>query len=152
MNWQKKIESDRVRQVTELEQKNQSSWKSIRRELINVNSQFERANRSLSGQFDRQINNLKQDLDGKLSEALDDWSRQRAALQEWAVQRDEMRPDLDDYETKKPSGINICSQSHACFFRRRGSAAKIDAGVAESLRIAFFISDRSFGICLGFSN
>jgi hypothetical protein len=43
---------------------------------------------------------LRQDLDRKLSEALDDWSRQRAALQEWAVQRDEMRPDLEDYELK----------------------------------------------------
>lgn len=84
----------------QLEQKNQSSWKSVRRELINVNSKFSQANRSLSGQFERKIDNLKQDLDLKLSEALDDWSRQRAALQEWAVQRDEMRPDIDEYETK----------------------------------------------------
>ena len=95
-----KIDVDREDKVSQLEQKNQSSWKSVRRELINVNSQFERANRSLSGQFEREMNDLRQDLDSKLSEALDDWSRQRAALQEWAVQRDEMRPDLEDYETK----------------------------------------------------
>ena len=32
--------------------------------------------------------------------ALDDWSRQRAALQEWAVQRDEMRPSMEEDESK----------------------------------------------------
>ena len=84
----------------ELEQKSQSSWKSVRQEIINVNSQFHQANRNLSTQFNQQISNLRQDLDRKLSGALDDWSRQRAALQEWAVQRDEMRPSLEDYEVK----------------------------------------------------
>ncbi|MEL6495953.1 MAG: response regulator transcription factor [Cyanobacteria bacterium J06623_7] len=86
--------------VSQLEEKNQANWKSIRRELINVNSQFNLANRSLNRQFSQQIDTLKQELDAKVSEALDDWSRQRAALQEWAVQRDEMRPDLENYETK----------------------------------------------------
>jgi YesN/AraC family two-component response regulator len=86
--------------IHQLEHKNQSSWKSIRQELINVNSQFNQANRTLNSQFNQQIENLRQDLDRKVSEALEDWSRQRAALQEWAVQRDEMRPDLDDYESK----------------------------------------------------
>lgn len=95
-----KTDPSKGNEITQLEQKNQSSWKSIRRELINVNSQFNQANRTLSSQFNRQITNLRQDLDAKLSEALDDWSRQRAALQEWAVQRDEMRPDLEDYESK----------------------------------------------------
>lgn len=95
-----KIDAAQGKRIDQLEHKNQSSWKSIRRELINVNNQFNQANRNLSGQFTRQITNLRQDLDSKLSEALDDWSRQRAALQEWAVQRDEMRPDLDEYETK----------------------------------------------------
>ena len=98
--FEHKISDSPNRNFEQLEQKNQSSWKSVRRELINVNSQFNQANRSLSNQFDRKIDGLKQDLDSKLSEALDDWSRQRAALQEWAVQRDEMRPDLDEYETK----------------------------------------------------
>ena len=84
----------------ELEHKNQSSWKSIRKELISVNNQFNQANRNLSTQFTQQIDNVKQDLDTKLSSALNDWSRQRAALQEWAVQRDEMRPSIEDYEIK----------------------------------------------------
>ena len=100
LNELEKISFDSEDKISQLEQQNQSSWKSVRRELIKVNSQFERANRGLSGQFEQKINNLRQDLDSKLTEALDDWSRQRAALQEWAVQRDEMRPDLEDYETK----------------------------------------------------
>jgi YesN/AraC family two-component response regulator len=95
-----KIDANQGNKFHQLENKNQSSWRSVRQELINVNSQFNQANRSLSSQFSQQIANLRQDLDRKLSEALDDWSRQRAALQEWAVQRDEMRPDLEDYELK----------------------------------------------------
>lgn len=95
-----KIDANQGNKFNQLENKNQSSWRSVRQELINVNSQFNQANRSLSSQFSQQIANLRQDLDRKLSEALDDWSRQRAALQEWAVQRDEMRPDLEDYELK----------------------------------------------------
>ncbi|MBW4534514.1 MAG: response regulator transcription factor [Pleurocapsa minor HA4230-MV1] len=95
-----KIDANQGNKFSQLEHKNQSSWRSIRQELINVNNQFNQANRSLSSQFSQQIVSLRQDLDRKLSEALDDWSRQRAALQEWAVQRDEMRPDLEDYELK----------------------------------------------------
>ena len=95
-----KQDRDRDRQIKELEQKSQSSWKSIRQEIANVNTQFERANRNLTNQFNQQLDNLRQDLDSKLSIALDDWSRQRAALQEWAVQRDEMRPSIEDYELK----------------------------------------------------
>lgn len=95
-----KIDADQGNKFNQLDNKNQSSWRSVRQELINVNSQFNQANRSLSSQFSQQIVNLRQDLESKLAEALDDWSRQRAALQEWAVQRDEMRPDLEDYELK----------------------------------------------------
>ena len=86
--------------ISEIEYKNQSSWESIRKELINVNNQFNQANRNLSSQFERQISSLKQDLDSQVTNALDDWSRQRAALQEWAVQRDEMRPSIEEYESK----------------------------------------------------
>ena len=95
-----KISTNQINKIKELEIRNQSSWKLIRQELLDVNSQFEQANSNLSNQFDRQIKNLKQELYGKLSSALDDWSRQRAALQEWAVQRDEMRPSIEDYETR----------------------------------------------------
>ena len=95
-----RLNTTQTNKINQLEYKNQSSWESIRRELINVNNQLNQANRNLSAQFNQQISNLKQDLDSKVSSALDDWSRQRAALQEWAVQRDEMRPSLEEYESK----------------------------------------------------
>ena len=119
-NWDR----DRDRKIKELEQKNQSSWKSIRQEVANVNTQFERANRNLSNQFNRQIDNLKQDLDSKLSIALDDWSRQRAALQEWAVQRDEMRPSVEDYELKNRQEITSAIEPLQASFRETNRQLK----------------------------
>ena len=95
-----KIPGKQLKKIDELEQKNQSSWELIRKELIDVNGKVEQANRNLNLQFERQIDLLKQDLDEKLSNALEDWSRQRAALQEWAVQRDEMRPSMEEYESR----------------------------------------------------
>ena len=95
-----KLHAKQAKKINELEYKNQSSWESVRKELINVNSQFNQANRNLALQFNQQIDRLKQDLDSKLTDALEDWSRQRAALQEWAVQRDEMRPSLEEFELK----------------------------------------------------
>jgi len=110
------VDTNQADRISELEYKNQSSWKSIRKELINVNSQFNQANRNLSTQFNQQLNNLRQDLDGKLSSALDDWSRQRAALQEWAVQRDEMRPSVEDYESKsRQELISVINPIRASF-------------------------------------
>ena len=95
-----KISTEQIKNIRELEIRNQSSWKLIRQELLAVNSQLEGANSNLSNQFEQQIKNLKQDLYGKLFSALDNWTRQRAALQEWAVQRDRMRPSIEDYQTK----------------------------------------------------
>lgn len=89
LNEQNQGDSARADRIEELEQKCQSSWKTIHQEIFNLN-----------GQFEQQTNDLRQDLDSKLSLALDDWSRQRAALQEWAVQRDEMRPSPEDYQAK----------------------------------------------------
>ncbi len=111
-----RVDTNQINKINELEYKNQSSWKSIRQELININSQFNQANRNLSTQFNQQINNLRQDLDSKLSRALDDWSRQRAALQEWAVQRDEMRPSLEDYKAKNRQELmSVVSPLRASF-------------------------------------
>ena len=111
-----KINKNQIERIKELETKNQSSWRSIRKELVEVNNQFDGANRNLSAQFDRQIKNLRQDMDSKLSSALDDWSRQRAALQEWAVQRDEMRPSVEDYETKnRQELISVINPIRASF-------------------------------------
>ena len=95
-----KLDVEQTNMISELEYKNQSSWESIRKELISFNGQFNQANKNLSAQFNKQLDNLKQELDSQLSSALDDWSRQRAALQEWAVQRDEMRPSMEEYESR----------------------------------------------------
>jgi DNA-binding NarL/FixJ family response regulator len=95
-----RLYKNQANKVNELEQKNQSNWESISKELINVNSQFTQSNRNLTTQFNQQIGILKQDLDTRLAGALDDWSRQRAALQEWAVQRDEMRPSMEEYKSE----------------------------------------------------
>lgn len=100
-----KLYTKQAKKIKDLEQKNQSVWESIRKELINVNGQFGQANRKLNHQFNQQIEHLKQDLDEKLSTSLEDWSRQRAALQEWAVQRDEMRPSLEDFESKSRNDL-----------------------------------------------
>ena len=111
-----KLYTKQAKKISDLELKNQSSWESVRKELINVNGQFNQANRNLNLQFSQQINHLKQDLDEKLSNALEDWSRQRAALQEWAVQRDEMRPSIEEYESKNRQELmSVVNQSRASF-------------------------------------
>ena len=97
---ERSLQEDRQQNLSSLEQTNQANWESIRKEIINVNSQFNQANRNLSTQFNQQLANLKKDLDVQIADALSDWSRQRAALQEWAVQRDEMRPSMEEYELK----------------------------------------------------
>lgn len=86
--------------LSELDQKYKSTWESMRQEIVNVNTQLSETNRNLSSQFNQQLVNLKRELDVQVTSALDDWSRQRAALQEWAVQRDEMRPSMEEYEAK----------------------------------------------------
>ncbi len=111
-----RLYAKQVKKISDLEYKNQSSWESVRKELINVNGQFNQANRNLNLQFNQQINHLKQDLDEKLSSALEDWSRQRAALQEWAVQRDEMRPSMEEYESKnRRELINVVNPIRTSF-------------------------------------
>ncbi|VEP18398.1 Response regulator receiver protein [Hyella patelloides LEGE 07179] len=83
-----------------IRQETRSTWDSIHKEISNTNTQFNSANRSLSSQVNQQIVNLKKDIDVELNKALEDWSRQRAALQEWAVQRDEMQVSAEDFQSK----------------------------------------------------
>ena len=94
------LQQDSSTTLEELESKTQASCNSVRQDLINVSSQFDRANRNLSAHFERQIAGLKQELEERVATALEDWSRQRAALQEWAVQRDDMRPSMEEFESK----------------------------------------------------
>ncbi|GAB4523385.1 MAG: hypothetical protein Tsb0014_00840 [Pleurocapsa sp.] len=94
------LQNNSGKNFKDLETKNHHNWESIRKEIMTVNTQFNQANRNLTIQFNQQLANLKQEIDTKVASALDDWSRQRAALQEWAVQRDEMRPSADEFESK----------------------------------------------------
>ena len=87
------------RRISELETVTKKSWESLRSEVLNVQNQFSEANRNLDSQLTRQLLNLKQEMDSRLNTALADWSRQRAALQEWAVQRDEIRNVPEDFES-----------------------------------------------------
>ncbi|HHP7231985.1 MAG TPA: response regulator [Xenococcaceae cyanobacterium] len=87
-------------QLPQIQQENKITWESIRAEINNVHSQLSDANHALSSQMNQQLVNLKHDLDSQLKNALDEWSRQRATLQEWAVQRDEMHQSPQEVENR----------------------------------------------------
>ncbi len=99
------INSDYEKRLSDLETVTKTGWESVRSEILSVQSQFSEANRSLSSQINQQVVNLKRELDSQLANALEDWSRQRAALQEWAVQRDEMRVTTEDFDSKYRSEL-----------------------------------------------
>ena len=92
--------SNYEQRIHNLEIKTKNSWESIHQEVLSVKNQLSEANRHLDSHWNQQVNNLKTELDSQLDAALADWSRQRAALQEWAVQRDEMHNGSEDWESK----------------------------------------------------
>ena len=94
------FESNYEQRFSEIETVTKKSWESLRSEILSVQNQFSEANRNLDSQLNKQLLNLKQEMDSQLNNALADWSRQRAALQEWAVQRDEMRTTPEDLTSK----------------------------------------------------
>ncbi len=94
------LRETKEKDLIRVKQENLANWESIRSEIINIHSQLSQANQSLSSQVNQQIINLKYDLDNQLKNALDDWSRQRASLQEWAVQRDEMQASPEELDSK----------------------------------------------------
>ena len=93
------LDSNYEKRFRELETVTKKSWESLRSEIVSIQNQFSEANRNLDSQLTKQVVNLKQEIDSQLNNALADWSRQRAALQEWAVQRDEMRTVPEDLES-----------------------------------------------------
>jgi YesN/AraC family two-component response regulator len=86
--------------LKQIKQDNQSTWESFYQEISSIHNQFNSANRNLSSQVNQQMVNLKKELDSELGNALEDWSRQRVALQEWAVQRDEMQLSAEEFQSK----------------------------------------------------
>lgn len=83
-----------------IQQENQESWDALRQELEDMKAQFINANQIFSGKINQQIVNLRKDVDEELKQSIEDWSRERAALQEWAVQRDEMQVSAEEVQSR----------------------------------------------------
>lgn len=94
------VDSNSTERLDELEKLTKKVWESLRNQIINAQNELGETNRNLEAQMNRQIINMRKELDVQLDTALTDWSRQRAALQEWAVQRDEMLKSSEDFESK----------------------------------------------------
>ncbi len=94
------IDSDSAQRLNDLENFTKKSWESLRNQIVNSQNELNEANRNLESQLTKQIINMRKELDAQLNTALGDWSRQRASLQEWAVQRDEMLNSSEDFESK----------------------------------------------------
>lgn len=94
------IDSASAQRLNDLENFTKKSWESLRNQIVNSQNESNEANRHLESQLTKQIINMRKELDAQLNTALGDWSRQRAALQEWAVQRDEMLNSSEDFESK----------------------------------------------------
>ena len=94
------LRETKEREISQIKQENLATRESIRAEIINIHNQLSEANHSLSSQVNQQIVSLKHDMDSQLRNALDDWSRQRATLQEWAVQRDEMQISPEELDSR----------------------------------------------------
>ena len=86
--------------LEQFKRENQEQNESILKEIANFQMQLTNANLNLSSQMNQKIVNLKKDIDVELDKVLEDWSRQRAALQEWAVQRDEMQLSSEELQSK----------------------------------------------------
>ncbi len=137
--------------LSQLEAIAQSSWESVRGEIIDVQRQFGEANHSLSSQLNQQVVNLKKELDSQLAHALEDWFRQRVALQEWAVQRDEMRPSWQEFESKyrhdlmstiNPLKASVQEMDRQIRVMRSGLiAAVLTAAIALSFAGILFVCD-----------
>lgn len=99
------MDSNSAKRLDELENLTKKSWESLRNQIINSQNELSKASSNLESQFNKQIINMRKELDSQLNTALADWSRQRAALQEWAVQRDEMLNTSEDFESKYRSEL-----------------------------------------------
>lgn len=94
------INTASAQRLDEIENLTKKSWETLRNQIVNSQNEIREANRNLESHLTKQIINMRKELDTQLNNALGDWSRQRAALQEWAVQRDEMLNPNEDFESK----------------------------------------------------
>jgi DNA-binding NarL/FixJ family response regulator len=84
----------------ELELLNESSFKQFRGEIMRLENDFSAANRNLSSQLNQQVDNLKTHLESQFTAALQEWSSERVALQDWVAKREQIKPDLDEFDLK----------------------------------------------------
>ena len=86
--------------ISKIEREAKANRESLEQEINKIQDRFNDANHNLSTQIDRQMVNFKKEIDIELDKSLEDWSRQRAALQEWAVQKDEMQISPEEFQLK----------------------------------------------------
>jgi DNA-binding NarL/FixJ family response regulator len=73
----------------------------LRSELLNTQNTLGDMNRSYTTtQINQHLVNLKKELEEQLAVTVERWSQERTALQEWAVQREEMYPSTEEIELK----------------------------------------------------
>lgn len=90
----------RQQTIEQIREESQTNYQSLQQEISNIQTQYNSADRNLITQVNQQIVNLKKDIDTEFHDALDEWSRQRAALQEWAVQRDQMQLSTEEFQAQ----------------------------------------------------
>lgn len=88
------------KRCSELELLNESSLKQFRGELMRLETDLSAANRNLSSQLNQQVDTLRVHLESQFAAALQEWSSERVSLQDWVAKREEVKPDLDEFEMK----------------------------------------------------
>jgi DNA-binding NarL/FixJ family response regulator len=93
------------RRCRELESTNDAGLKQFRSELIRLENDFSAANRNLSSQLTQQVDNLRVQLESQFAAALQEWSTERASLQDWVSKREQVKPDFDEFELRYKSDL-----------------------------------------------
>jgi DNA-binding NarL/FixJ family response regulator len=91
---------DLEQNFAQLQKTTEKNYNELRSELISTHSKLGEVNRNFNAQVNQQLVHLKKELEEQLSTTVDRWSQERTALQEWAVQREEIYPSTDELELK----------------------------------------------------
>jgi DNA-binding NarL/FixJ family response regulator len=95
-----KVQGDLEQRLSQLQTTSEETYKEVYTELLNAQSKLGETNRNFSAQVNQQLINFKKELEEQLATTVERWSQERAALQEWAVQREEIYPSTDELELK----------------------------------------------------
>jgi DNA-binding NarL/FixJ family response regulator len=91
---------DLQQSLAQLQKTTEKNYNELRSELISTHSKLGEVNRNFSAQVNQQLVHLKKELEEQLATTVDRWTQERTALQEWAVQREEIYPSTDELELK----------------------------------------------------